>query len=326
MKYSASDKTEIIRLVEQSPSPARRTLEKLGIPRSSFYRWYDRYRRGGPEALAAHLSRPDRIWNRIPEAIRSQIVELALDQPVLSPRELAVRFTDEEKYFVSEASVYRLLKAHDLIASPAYIVIKAAEAFKHKTSAPNQLWQTDFTYLKITGWGWYYLSTVLDDFSRFIVAWKLCATMKTQDVTATLDPALAASGLDQATVVHRPRLLSDNGASYLAQDLAKWLDQQKMEHVRSAPYHPQTQGKIERWHQTLKNRILLEHYYLPGDLERQLAAFVAHYNHARHHESLNNLTPADVYFGRAETILLERERIKRQTIANRRLQHQLRAA
>jgi len=326
MKYSASDKTEIIRLVEQSPSPARRTLEKLGIPRSSFYRWYDRYRRGGPEALAAHLSRPDRIWNRIPEAIRSQIVELALDQPVLSPRELAVRFTDEEKYFVSEASVYRLLKAHDLIASPAYIVIKAAEAFKHKTSAPNQLWQTDFTYLKITGWGWYYLSTVLDDFSRFIVAWKLCATMKTQDVTATLDLALAASGLDQTTVVHRPRLLSDNGASYLAQNLAKWLDQQKMEHVRSAPYHPQTQGKIERWHQTLKNRILLEHYYLPGDLERQLAAFVAHYNHARHHESLNNLTPADVYFGRAETILLERERIKRQTIANRRLQHQLRAA
>ena len=190
MRYSASDKTEIIRLVEQSHLPARRTLEKLGIPRSSFYRWYDRYQRGGPEALADRPSRPDRIWNRIPEAIRSQIVDLALDQPELSARELAVRFTDEEKYFVSEASVYRLLKAHDLITSPAYIVIKAAEAFKDKTTAPNQLWQTDFTYLKITGWGWYYLSTVLDDFSRFIVAWKLCATMKAKDVTATLDLAL----------------------------------------------------------------------------------------------------------------------------------------
>ena len=180
-------------------------------------------------------------------------------------------------------------------------------------------------YLKITGWGWYYLSTVLDDFSRFIVAWRLCPTMKAQDVTATLDLALAASGLDQMTVAHRPRLLSDNGASYVAEGLAQWLDQQKMEHVRGAPYHPQTQGKIERWHQTLKNRILLEHYYLPSDLERQVAAFVQHYNHARYHESLDNLTPADVYFGRARTIL-ERERIKRQTIANRRLQHQLRAA
>ena len=280
-------------------------------------------RTGGPRGSS---SRPDRVWNRIPEAIRSQIVDLALDQPELSPRELAVRFTDEEKYFVSEASVYRLLKAHDLITSPAYIVIKAAEEFRDKTTAPNQLWQTDFTYLKITGWGWYYLSTVLDDFSRFIVAWKLCATMKAQDVTATLDLALAASGLDHMTVVHRPRLLSDNGSSYVASDLADWLDKQNIEHVRGAPYHPQTQGKIERWHQTLKNRILLEHYYLPGDLERQVAAFVAHYNHARYHESLDNLTPADVYFGRAEAILLERERIKRQTIANRRLQHQLNAA
>ena len=120
MRCCASDKTQIIRLVEQSPWPARRTLEKLGIPRSSFYRWYDRYQRGGPEALADRPSRPDRVWNRIPEAIRSQIVDLALDQPELSPRELAVRFTDEEKYFVSEASVYRLLKAHDLIASPAH--------------------------------------------------------------------------------------------------------------------------------------------------------------------------------------------------------------
>ena len=202
MRYPASEKTEIIRLVEQSHSPARRTLEKLGIPRSSFYRWYDRYQRGGPEALADRPSRPDRVWNRIPEPIRSQIIDLALEEPELSPRELAVRFTDEEKYFVSEASVYRLLKAHDLITSPAYIVIKAAEEFKDKTSAPNQLWQTDFTYLKIMGWGWYYLSTVLDDFSRFIVAWKLCATMKAQDVTATLDLALAASGLDQMTVVH----------------------------------------------------------------------------------------------------------------------------
>ena len=132
-----------------------------------------------------------------------------------------MRFTDEQEYFVSEVSVYRLLKAHDLITSPAYIVIKAAEEFKDKTTAPNQLWQTDFIYLKITGWGWHYLSTVLDDFSRFIVAWKLCATMKAQDVTATLDRALAASGLDQMTVVHQPRLLSDNAASYVATDLAQ---------------------------------------------------------------------------------------------------------
>jgi transposase InsO family protein len=201
--------------------------------------------------------------------------DLALAEPELSPRELAVRFTDQQRYFVSEASVYRLLKAHDLIASPAFIVVKAAEEFHTKTTAPNQLWQTDFTYLKVIGWGWFYLSTVLDDFSRYIITWKLCSSMAASDVTDTLEMALAASGCAQARVRHRPRLLSDNGPCYIAGELAQWLDKQAMDHVRGAPCHPQTQGKIERWHQTLKNRILLENYYLPGDLEAQIEAFVS---------------------------------------------------
>ena len=163
----------------------------------------------------------------------------------------------------------------------------------------------------MAGRGWFYLSTVLDDFSRYIIAWKLGSTMTAEDVAATLELALKASGLDRAKVVHRPRLLSDNGSSYIAADLAKWLDGQNMEHIRGAPYHPMTQGKIERRHQTLKNRILLENYYLPSDLETQIKAFVADYNHRRYHESIGNLTPADVYFGRGQTILIEKERPKR---------------
>ena len=135
MRYSASDKIEIIRLVEQSHVPARRALEKLGIPRSSFYRWYDRYQGGGPEALADRPSRPDRVWNRIPEAIRSQSVDLALDQPELSPRELAVRFTDEEKYFVSEASVYRLLTSTSDALRPSSSNAKGSSARQSQTVA-----------------------------------------------------------------------------------------------------------------------------------------------------------------------------------------------
>jgi transposase InsO family protein len=150
--------------------------------------------------------------------------------------------------------------------------------------------------------------------------------MRADDVTETLDLALKASGCDRAEVVHKPRLLSDNGSSYISGDLAEWLEGQGMDHVRGAPYHPQTQGKIERWHQTLKNRILLEHYFLPGDLEKQIEAFVDHYNHRRYHESLDNLTPADVYFGRGESILRDRRRIKRNTLAERRLHYQRHAA
>ena len=220
MRYPAAEKLEIIRLVEGSHLPVRRTLARIGVPVTTFYRWYDRYREHGPEGLEDRSPRPGRVWNRIPDPVRERLLALALEAPELSPRELAVRFTDEEKYFVSEASVYRLLKAHDLITSPAFIVVKAADAFTEQTTAPNQLWQTDFTYLKVIGWGWFYLSTILDDYSRYIVAWKLCTTMRAGDVTDTLELALAASGCDSARVVHRPRLLSDNGASYVAGDLA----------------------------------------------------------------------------------------------------------
>ena len=146
--------------------------------------------------------------------------------------------------------------------------------------------------------------------------------MRASDVIETIELALAASGCDQAVVQHKPRLLSDNGSCYISGDLAQWMEKQKMEHVRGAPFHPQTQGKIERWHQTMKNRILLENYYLPGDLEQQIGVFVDHYNNHRYHESLNNVTPADVYFGRDKDILREREKIKKQTIQYRRLQHQ----
>ena len=314
MKYPASEKLEIIRIVEQSHLPIKRTLEQIGVSRPTFYRWYDLYRRFGEAALEDRRGGSGRAWNRIPEDVRAQMLDMALERPELSPRELAVTFTDERSYFVSEASVYRLLKAHDLITSPAFIVMKAANEFKDKTTAPNQLWQTDFTYLKVIGWGWFYLSTILDDFSRYIIAWKLCTTMGATDVQDTLDLALEASGLDQANVIHRPCLLSDNGPCYISGELADYLSDKGMTHTRGAPYHPQTQGKIERWHQTLRNRILLENYFLPGDLEAQVDAFVGHYNHQRYHESLKNLTPADVYTGRGQTILLEREKIKTKTM------------
>ena len=111
MRYPATEKLEIIRLVEHSPLLVRDTLAKLGIPRATFYRWYDRHRQGGSDALADRVPRAERVWNRIPQAVRDSVIQLALDEPALSPRELAARFTDTRSYFISEASVYRLLKA-----------------------------------------------------------------------------------------------------------------------------------------------------------------------------------------------------------------------
>jgi|TARA_R100001509_G_scaffold165539_2_gene147631 transposase InsO family protein len=311
----------IIRLVEQSSLSVKQTLARLDIHRSTFYAWLKRYEAGGIDALEDRKPIPRSAWNKLPDDEQVAIVDLALEKPALSPREIAVTYTDEKERFVSESTVYRLLKARDLITSPAYILMQAGDKFQHPTTRVNEMWQTDFTYCKIIGWGWYYLSTILDDYSRFILAWRLCTTMAASDVSDTLDDALSFTGLDQVKVKHKPRLLSDNGPSYIASDLADYLDDKGMDHTRGRPYHPQTQGKIERWHRSLKNQILLENYYLPGDLEQRIGEFVDYYNHERYHESLNNLTPADVYYGRGQQVLDRREQIKLNTLAMRRKMH-----
>jgi len=318
MRYTQAEKMEIIRLVEDSELPVKHTLDELGVAKSTFHRWYRRYEQEGYEGLSNRPPTARRFWNKIPEDEKAGVVEAALERPEMSPRELAWHITDTKGTFISESSVYRILKSYDLITSPAYIVIEAADEFRHKTKGVHELWQTDFTYMKIIGWGWYYLSTILDDFSRYIIAWKLTKSMSTEDVKDTLDLAIQKSGVDTVKVRHRPRLLSDNGACYLAKDLQDYLAEREMGHTRGRPHHPMTQGKIERYHRTMKNIIKLQNYYLPWELEREINSFVEYYNHGRVHESLDNMTPADVYYGRAREIRMLRNIVKEQTLRQRR--------
>ncbi len=186
MRRSASEKLEIIRIVENSELGVKRTLEELGINRSTFYEWYRKYLESGFEGLKPRVAQRQSFWNKIPEKQRNEVVEIALDQPALSPRELAHHITDNHGWFISESSVYRILKERGLITSPAWILMQAADEFKDKTSYVHQQWQTDFTYFKIIGWGWYYLYTVLDDFSRYIITWDLCSNMETDDASEAL--------------------------------------------------------------------------------------------------------------------------------------------
>ena len=173
MMRTASEKLAIIRLVEDSELSVRRTLDEIKVSRTSFYRWYAAYEKGGLDGLANQGRASRRHWNRIPDSVRSMIVDVALDRPELTPRELAWHITDSHDYFVSESSVYRILKAHDLITSPQFTVMQAADKFQHPTSRVHELWQTDFTYFRVVGWGWYFLSTILDDYSRYIITWRL---------------------------------------------------------------------------------------------------------------------------------------------------------
>jgi len=316
MHYSQNEKYEIIQLVEQSDLGVIRTLRELKVNKTTFYNWYNCYIKDGYDGLARKKSSRSGSWNRINESDRDKVVEIALEKPELSSRELAWHITDKYGYYISESSVYRILKANGLISLPSFRVMSASDKFHDQTSYPNQMWQTDFTYFKIVGWGWYYLSTILDDYSRYIVTWKLCSTMKAEDVAKTLDAALSAAELKSP-----PKLLSDNGSCYVSYELAEYLQDKEMKHVRGRPLHPQTQGKIERYHRSMKNVVKLDPYYSPSQLERSLARFVDYYNNKRYHESLNNLTPADVYHGNGKEKIAQRKECKIRTLDARRKQY-----
>ncbi len=312
---------EIIHLVEHSNLSVKKTLEELQVPRSTFYSWYQRYQEHGMDGLKNKKLKVKQFWNRIPDHVRGQIVNLALEYPDESPRQLTYRFIDDKAYFVSESSVYRILKGYDLIESPAFEVITAKNKFDNPTKRVNEMWQTDFTQFLVVDWGWYYLSTVLEDYSRYILAYKLSPTMNAQDAEDTLKIALAKAEIDKVKVYHKPRLLSDNGPAYHSADLAQFLKERRIDHIYGAPYHPMTQGKIERWHRSMKNVIKLQNYYSPSELERAIAEWAEYYNNQRYHESLENVTPADVYFGREKEIIKKRNKLKEQSLALRRQQY-----
>ena len=318
MRFSQQEKYEIIRLVTGSDLSANRTIKELGLHKRTFYYWYARYLEGGYDGLASRAKGRRQTWNRIPRKERNRVVDEALEHPEFSSREVAVHIVDHLKWYISESSVYRILKERGLITAPSHIILCAADEFKDKTKRVNEMWQTDFTYFKIVNWGWYYLSTVLDDYSRYIIAWELRPNMTWEDVTPSITRAMKIAGLSKNTA---PKLLSDNGPCYISSELRSFLKNEGIKQINGKPCHPQTQGKIERYHRTMKNVIKLDNYYSPEELERAIARFVEYYNNHRYHESLNNLTPSDVYHGRTAQILERRAIIKEKTMKERRLNY-----
>jgi transposase-like protein len=317
MRLTPEEKADTIELVVSSPDGITRTLKALGIHKRTFYNWYHAYTQGGTDALRPRR-RTRAQWNQIPEHVKALVVTLALENgnTTLSPRELAVKITDEMSIFISESSVYRILKNRGLIRSAEHYFVHAADEFKNKTIVPNQMWQTDFTYFKVLGWGWYYLSTVIDDYSRYIVHWELCKSMQWTDVKRTVAAAVKKAELRKGQM---PKLLSDNGPGYIAKELQLHLDYEYgMQQIHGKPMHPQTQGKIERYHRSMKAIVKLHHYYCPQELEMAITQFVDYYNNKRYHESLKNLTPYHVYFGKGDKILKKRAELKACSLNERR--------
>lgn len=315
---TAEQKRMVVEEVGRWVVPTRVALRHMGIPPSTYYRWRSAYRRGGLEALEDRSPAPHRIWNQVTDTERDTVIEQALLHPEEPSRQIAFLVTDGCGFSVSESTVYRILKAKGLIPDREMKGFPAGNEYLDKPTRVNEQWQTDATYLKVVGWGWYFLISILDDVSRRILAWRLQSKMDGAAFSEVVQDALEATGLDHAPPVRKPRLLSDNGSGLVGKAFQGYLEGAGLTHILASPYHPQTNGKIERYHRSLKERVLLIAHTMPWDLADDIAAFVAYYNSERYHEALSNVTPDDVYFGRREAILEARDKLKAETLARRR--------
>jgi len=305
---SAVDKAIILAQVESHSRGKRQALMALGIPRSSYYRWCQ----GQPDS--GNRKRP---WNRITPEEEAKILVIARGSPELSSRQLSAWITDNEGFAVSESTVYRILRREGLVKRQE-TQLTAAKEYHTKTTRSHQMWATDASYFRVVGWGYYYLVTVMDDYSRFILAWKLQKDMSANSLIEVVQEAVDATGMTNVPVEDRTKLLSDNGAGYVSRSFRNYLRLVGIGHILAAPFHPQTNGKVERYQRSLKREVNQLPYELPSQLERAIADFVDYYNYHRYHKALGNVTPADVLYGRREEILECRKEVQIQTINRRR--------
>lgn len=315
---TAEQKQMIVEEVERRVIPRYVALKHMGIPPSTYYRWRSAYRRDGLEGLRDRSSVPQRIWNRVTDEERDTVIEQALRHPEEPSRQIAFRVTDTCGFSVSESTVYRILKTKGLIFDREIKGFPAGDEYHDKPTRVNEQWQTDATYLKVVGWGWYFLISILDDVSRRILAWRLQSKMDGAAFSEVVQDALDATGLARAPALRKPRLLSDNGSGLVGKAFQGYVEGVGIIHILASPYHPQTNGKIERYHRSLKECVLLVAHTTPWDLADDVAAFVAYYNSQRYHEALGNVTPDDVYFGRRKSIIEARKELKVVTLARRR--------
>ena len=308
---SIADKSEILALVADSGLPRRKALAQLGFPKSTYYHWLRKQAEGRLQDKKGGSAIP---WNKLRPEEEERILFLARASPELSPRQLALGIVDTEGLYVSESTVFRILKRDGLIKPAEIVGFKAGKEYHRKTKKPNELWATDCAHLKVVDWGWYYLVTVMDDYSRFILAWELKSDMASGSLIDVVQQAVDLTDMTDVPVDDRTVLLSDNGPGYVSRQFGEYLRLVGVRHITAAPYHPQTNGKIERYHRTIKGEINLVPHEMPGELEKAIKAFIEYYNYRRYHEGLGNVTPYDVYTGRYLKVIQRRKEAKNKTL------------
>jgi len=280
-----SDKTEI---------KATKMVNWIGLSRSKFYNWQGRYGR-----VNEHNSWiPRDFW--LTDYERQAIMNYYYDHPLEGYRRLCYMMMDSDIVAVSPSSVYRVLNSAGLLQRWNHKPSKKGDGFKQPLKA-HEHWHIDISYINICG-TFYYLCSILDGFSRYVVHWEIREAMKESDVEIILQRAR------EKFPDAKPRLISDNGPQFIAKDFKEFIRLSGMTHVKTSPYYPQSNGKLERYHRTIKGACIRVNTPLSlADAQRLVTEFVAHYNNTRLHSAIDYITPKDKLQGRAEVILAQRE-------------------
>jgi putative transposase len=315
---SLQEQEEVLAQVEEADWGKRKLLAQLQVPRSTYYRWRSQQRQGKLGASSQDARIP---WNRLSSDEEARVLATASKDPDLSSRQLAAWITDHQGFSVSEATVYRILRRAGRVKSPEMKLL-AGKEYHRKTTGPHQLWATDASYFRVVGWGYYYLVTVMDDYSRFVLAWKLQTDLSTDSLIEVVQLAVAATGMTEVLVEDRTSLLRDNGSGYVSRAFRDYLHLVGIHHILASPFHPQTNGKLERYHQSIKQEVDQLPYEMPAALEQAIAELVDYYNYRRYHKALGNVPPDDVFQGRRDSILAKRKEVQTQTLRRRQLHNQ----
>jgi putative transposase len=280
---------------DKTALPKTTLVDWLGIPRSKFYDWSRRY--GKVNEHNAWVPRD--TW--LEEWEKRAILDGYARHPLDGYRRLCYLLLDADIVAVSPSSVYRVLKAAGVLARWNRKPSKKGTGFQQPLK-PHEHWHTDVSYINIGG-TFYYLCGVLDGFSRYIVHWEIREAMTLREIEIILQRA------KERVPDARPRIISDNGPQFISKDFKEFIRISGMTHVRTSPYYPQSNGKIERWHQSLKTECIRPQTPLSlQDARRIVDRFVREYNDLRLHGGIDYITPKDKLEGRADAILAERER------------------